>query len=107
MVTQVGGPALGLARDVFDLTAKNAIQASKGKDAHLGREVSRFAERYTPATNLWQSRLIMQRLVWNNLQRMLDPEAEESFAKQAAAPEKWGSEYWWAPGSRLIAMALL
>ena len=98
VVTQAGGPGLGLARDVFDLTAKNAIQASKSKDAHVGREVSRFAERYTPGTNLWQSRLITQRFIWNNLQRMLDPEAEESFAKQAAAPEKWGSEYWWAPG---------
>jgi hypothetical protein len=73
------------------LTAKNAIQASKGKDAHLGREVSRFAERYT----------ITQRFLWNNLQRMLDPEAEESFAKQAAVPEKWGSQYWWAPGEVL------
>jgi hypothetical protein len=57
-----------------------------------------LALRDTPATNLWQSRLITQRFLWNNLQRMLDPEAEESFAKQAAAPEKWGSQIWWAPG---------
>ena len=36
-MTQAGGSALGLARDVYDLTAGNAIQAGKGKDAHVGR----------------------------------------------------------------------
>jgi hypothetical protein len=96
--TQAGGPAVDLARDVYNLTAGNAIESGKGKDAHLGRDVSKFAERYTSGTNLWQTRLLAQRLVWNNFQRMLDPDAEESFAKQAAAPERWGSQYWWPPG---------
>jgi hypothetical protein len=97
-LVQAGGPALGLARDVFNLTAQNAIQAAQGKHVNPGREASRFVERYTPGTNLWQSRLVTQRLLWNNLQRMLDPEAEKSFRRQAAAPQRWGSEYWWAPG---------
>jgi hypothetical protein len=67
----------------------------------IGREASRFIERYTPGTNLWQTRLLEQRLLWNNLRRLLDPEAEKSFQRQAVAPWRWGSEYYWAPGDIL------
>jgi hypothetical protein len=99
--TQAGGPGLGLARDVWNLTGKNAMRLAEDKSTHVGREASKFAERYTPGTNLWQTRLLAQRLVWNNLQRVLDDDAEGSFAKQAAAPKRWGGEYWWAPGEIL------
>jgi hypothetical protein len=96
--TQASGPAIGLARDVYNLTADNAVKLYDEKNAHVGRDASRFIERYTPATNLWQSRLLAQRVVWNNLQRILDPDADESFRRQAAAPKRWGGEYYWAPG---------
>jgi hypothetical protein len=98
VVTQAAGPAVGLARDVVDPVVRNTTRLAKGKDTHIGRDTSRFIERYTPGTNLWSSRLIVKRFLWDNLQRVLDSDVEESFSRQAAAPEKWGSSYWWAPG---------
>ena len=84
---------------MFNLTAQNLVDAAKGDETKFGRELAKFAEPYTPGSNVWYSRLLLQRLWWNNLQRLLDSNPEESFFRQQRSLEQWGyGQFWWRPG---------
>lgn len=96
---QLAGPGYALLEGSFNLTAMNLAQAVKGKDTNIGREGSKFLEQHTPGSNLWYTRLVLQRLWWNNLQRLLDSDADASFRRQERNAQKWGrGESWWEPG---------
>lgn len=99
----IGGPGVAFVGDTMDLTMRT-IQTIVGgvwgddervKDAELGRKFSGYVGRYTPvlsshpATRLWYRRYFVENLQW-----LLDPEAEQSFkAKQRRASQ------WWEPGA--------
>ena len=100
--TTIAGPVAGLAQDTLALTAGNAIEAVQGKDTNIGRETVAYFSRYNP-TNLWWSRLAMERVVWDNLQRLADPEADKRFRTQLARLKKQtGQQYWWSPRRQLF-----
>ncbi len=53
----------------------------------------------TPGSNLWFSRWVTDRLIFDQLQRMLDPNYAQSFArKEQQALKAYGQQYWWHPG---------
>lgn len=104
------GPIGQAVADAYDLTAGNVVQASeamrKGEDfgdavegANIGRDAVNVVRRWTPGANLWWSRAIWNREVMDNLQRLVDPEAEEDFARRSKALAKRnGQEQWWPYG---------
>ncbi|MBI1684466.1 hypothetical protein [Caulobacter hibisci] len=93
------GPAAGLVSDTFDLTWGNADEAIKGKETHAGREAVRFAGRYNPLASLWWSRAIMDRAVIDQIQRLIDPEADEQFRRQSKRlADEYGQGEWWPEG---------
>jgi hypothetical protein len=102
------GPAFGFADDLIRL-GQNAAGELGGVagvpgagEANFGREVARFVSNYTPGSNLWYARLAMEREVFDRLQRMLDPEAEDSFRQKAnRAQRDFGTPYFWAPGETI------
>lgn len=104
----LAGPAFGFADDVVKL-GQNAVGELGGiagvpgaGEANFGREVARFVSNYTPGSNLWYARLAMEREVFDRLQRMLDPEANESFRQKAnRAQRDFGTPYFWAPGETI------
>lgn len=64
----------------------------------MGRDLVRFANKYTP--DLWCSRLAMDRLVWDTLQKMADPDAAGTFSRmESRARKEQGTGYYWRPGS--------
>ena len=66
---------------------------------NYGREVSKFVRRYTPGASLWYARTAWDRVLMDNLQRMLDPQAEASFRRQMQnAKRDYRQDYWWKPG---------
>jgi hypothetical protein len=99
---QLAGPVPAQLEEAFNLTVGNAIRAATGEDTHLGRDVARYAERNALGTNLWYTRLVVQRWIWNNLQRLLDDDPEGSFRRQEDAAKRWHrGESWWKPGESL------
>jgi hypothetical protein len=98
----IGGPGVAFIGDTMDLTMR-AIHAIIGgvtgdeervEGAELGKKVPNYVGRYTPvlsshpATRLWYRRYFIDNLQW-----LLDPEADASFkAKQRRASQ------WWEPG---------
>lgn len=106
------GPAGGFVSDTFDLTVGNLGEIgdalTDGADlgaaidkAHPGRDAATYMARYNPLASLWWTRTAWNRLVLDNIQRLLDPEADEAFERQRARLERdFGQGQWWPEGAQ-------
>lgn len=102
----IAGPMPQLLGDVWGLSVGNAIELMGGEETKAGREFVRFLNRYTPGTDLPYVGAAIDRLVWDSLQKILDPEADQAFRMAARRNEKeTGSPGWWLPGNALPARA--
>jgi hypothetical protein len=94
------GPAIEKATSLLNLTLGNAIQLYQGEDTKFGRELVQFARGNIPGGNIWQIRLAWERLVLDQVQYLLDPQANAAFKRrQASYAKDFGQGFWWAPGS--------
>lgn len=93
------GPVVGLIGDVNRAYQSNAARVAEGRSPLLGRDLVNLGRRYTPGASLWQIRLAMDRLVWDQLQWLLDPKARSAWARQEAQHDKANSNTsWWERG---------
>lgn len=91
-------PTGGFMLDGLGLTTGNIQDSIAGRESHAGREALRFANKYTP--DVWYTRLAMDRLVWDTLQKMVDPEAADTFSRmQERARKEQSTQFYWRPGS--------
>lgn len=98
-MTAIGGPTAGLVDDVMKLTGANIGATAEGKDANWGRDFAAFVRRNAPGTSLWYSRLALDRLMWDQLQSLLDPDHHRSWARtEQRARQETRQEFWWRPG---------
>ncbi|RYE87233.1 MAG: hypothetical protein EOP19_04790 [Hyphomicrobiales bacterium] len=100
-----------MAADAYDLTAGNAVEISEGQrkgktlgeateGANIGRDASKFVRSWTPGNSIWWARAAWNRAVMDNLQRLLDPEAEDDFERQRKRMKREnGQEQWWGVGT--------
>ncbi|WP_062203475.1 hypothetical protein [Aureimonas sp. AU12] len=94
------GPGWSFLSDAVGLGVGLPLQAALGEKVNPGRKAVDFAGRYTPvvASN-WATRGGYRRLVLDQLQWLVDPDADKSFkAKASGLKGRTGQEYWWAPG---------
>ncbi|MFZ5704910.1 MAG: hypothetical protein ACOY5R_06545 [Pseudomonadota bacterium] len=103
------GPVAGLAVDVSDITVGNLFKlyrklsgrnadGSRPRGPNVGRDAVRMAQRYTPGSSLWYSRLAFQRLMLDTAQEWADPDHREAFSRMERRAHEQGQEYWWRPG---------
>jgi hypothetical protein len=98
----LGGPTAGFADDLAKLTGANITATQEGKDAHFGRDMANFMRRNTPGTSLWYTRTAMDRMMWDRLQEIMDPQAGQQFRRmEDRARKETGQEFWWQPGQAL------
>lgn len=105
------GPVGAGAGDAYGATIGNAVDVAAGvtegetvaeatEKARLGRDTTRLLRRYVPGANIWWARAAWNRGVVDQVQRLLDPEAEEDFALQRRRLEREnGQGQWWPAGS--------
>lgn len=88
------GPGAAFIGDTADMTLRN-IQAIMGnEDAKAGRAFAKYVGRYTPILSSHPlTRAAYRRAVVDQLQWLLDPEADASFKAQ-----KRKASMWWEPG---------
>ncbi len=98
----LAGPVLGsLVPDITKLTIGNLQELAYGEDTQIGRDLTQFANRYTPASSLWYGKLGIERLLFDRLQDIVDPNADQSFRrKMQRANQDYGNDWWWAPGQQ-------
>lgn len=109
-LTALGSPA-ALASDLWDLTGGNVAQVvqgmSDGEDlgdavggARIGQDTARFLARYAPWSSLWWARAAWDRAVVDQMQKLIDPDAEAQFRRQSRRLEReYGVGQWWPEGS--------
>lgn len=90
-------PTTGFVLDLENLMQGNLQDKIAGRDTHAGREAVRFANKYTP--DVFYTRLAMDRLVWDTLTRMVDPDAAGTFNRiEERARKEQATRFWWRPG---------
>ncbi len=98
-IVTAAGPVAKFAEDLLRLGLGNLRQGVEGKRTNVGREAVRFAKRYIPGGSLWYARLAMERLIFDELQRMADPDAARAFTRaEKRLRRTTGQRYFWRPG---------
>lgn len=100
-VTTMLGPTAGLIDDATRLTLGNAQQLLRGEDTEFAAEVVGFGSRYMPGGNLWYTRLLLEREVFDQLALAADPVGtRRRFQRQQKRAREEASGYWWRPGQQ-------
>jgi hypothetical protein len=98
-MSAIGGPTAGLIDDVTRLTTANISATTEGRDANWGRDAARFVRRNTPGSTIWYGRLAFDRLMFDQLQAMLDPNHGRAWNRtEQRARQETRQEFWWRPG---------
>lgn len=93
------GPVVPVISDVRDLTIGNVKNYIEGKNTNAPAELVQFAKRVTPGTSIWWNRLVTERLLWDQLQRAVDPKAHSKWRRRETLAKKThGQKFWWRPG---------
>lgn len=96
----LAGPVVGSIIDPMrNLAVGNAQELAGGEDTNIAKEALRFGKKNMPGGNIWYTRLVWERLFLDQLQKLADPTAEQSFRRQIKRRKKdYGQDYWWSPG---------
>ncbi|MBL8713244.1 MAG: hypothetical protein JNM12_10110 [Alphaproteobacteria bacterium] len=98
----IAGPVAALAGDVASATLGNAKKFAKGEETTVGADTVRIIKKYMPGTSLWYARAAFERMVFDNIQKWVDPEALERFRRQESKLRNEARQkYWWRPGHTL------
>lgn len=93
------GPGIQLVDKTWQLSVGNAVELMAGKETKAGREFVSFLDRFTPGADLPYAGIAIDRLLWNSMQKVLDPEADQAFGMAAKKIMKDStSAGWWLPG---------
>lgn len=102
LASTLAGPPVALLGDATQLTVGNVNDVLHGRDAHVGRDAVNFARRYTPGSSLWYAGLAFQRVLFDQLQLAVDPDARTQMRKLEQKYRREQSQnYFWRPGDLL------
>ena len=91
-------PTAGLIMDAMALTGGNLNQAISGENTNIGREGANFLRKYALPRTFYTS-LGVDRLAWDTLQKMWDPDASGAFSRiEQRARKDSDTRFWWRPG---------
>lgn len=98
-VTEMTGPTAGLFDDIMSATKGNLDKYADGKDPNVGRDLFRVMKRTIPLGNLWYTRLAFERLLLDNMERLIDPKFDSRMGKyRLKMMKETGQQFWWRPG---------
>jgi hypothetical protein len=91
----IAGPVAGLVGDVVGFTNDNVRRAIEGKDTKIASGVIDLAERYAPGGSIWWYRLGVQNLIFDEMRRFADPDAQKRLKRIERRYRKdFGQDYW-------------
>jgi hypothetical protein len=101
------GPLIGGVTSGASLAYGAAAQMLTGKkqagsDGLDGKTFAQYLKGWTPGSTLWYARTAVDRLLFDNIQAMIDPNYRESFKRYERRVKKdYGQGFWWSPGDAL------
>jgi hypothetical protein len=96
----VAGPLVGRLDQFRNSTIGNVLKLSdEDANPRIGRDAVNLLRDWTPGGSLWYARLAYNRVLLEQLQMLVDPEAKTAWQRQMTKRKKdFGNEFWWAPG---------
>jgi hypothetical protein len=101
----IAGPTASTVQDLINVTYGAALKKTKNvlggkeEDTNFGREAAKTVRNYVPGGSIWYLRMAWNRVLMDNLQRTLDPQAEAAFRRQIQnAKKNYRQDMWWKPG---------
>ena len=92
-------PAGGFYADMMQLALGPVHDYANDHPTNEGRQLTKVMRKYTPAVNLFYTKLGFDRLIESTVQRMADPNASDAFARlEEKARKEQGTRYWFQPG---------
>lgn len=105
VLATLAGPLLGQTLpNIVDATAGNVLRAVDGdpkSNPEFVKDIATAAEKEIPGRNLWYARLGWERLVSDNIRELVDPAADEAFARKISRADNEGTAYFAPPGAGL------
>lgn len=96
----IAGPTVDMINDFRNLTIGNVQQKLQGKDTKVGAESVKFARKHLIPQVVF-TKLAWERMVMDQLQILMDKDAQSSFRRQITVRNKdYGQQYWWQPGQQ-------
>jgi hypothetical protein len=99
------GPISGLLGSIGRFTTgagkdiDNEVEGSGKPHANYGAAFADMLSQWTPGSNVWYALTVFNRMIVDNIRRLLDPSYSKSFERaQQRAKALYGQNYWWAPG---------
>ncbi|NRP19903.1 hypothetical protein LPJGGPFB_03161 [Ensifer adhaerens] len=78
------------------------LQSLAGNKDMTGKMLAQHIKAWTPGSSLWFSKIATDRIMFDQLQSMIDPNYRESFARYERRMKKdFGQGFWWRPGNPL------
>jgi hypothetical protein len=98
-VATLAGPLGSTLDQAAKLTFENMRQTVDGKKASFGKELADTLRRWTPGSNIWMTRLALDRLIFDSIQTMIDPEYPQSWARETQRMQReYGQGFWFERG---------
>ena len=96
----LAGPMAGEGQLLLNLTLGNLAQYAQDEPTNFGREMVSYVRQRTPGAFVpWYIRTAYERMVLDELQKMVDPEAHSAFRRKIRNQKKLGgNEFYWRPG---------
>lgn len=101
----IGGPVVGLGADIGRAVVSNTARMAEGRRPLFGRDAVNLARRYNPLASHVAVRTALDRMVWDQLQLLVDPEAREAFGMARRNAVASGTDFFWRRGDMLPARA--
>jgi len=98
MAKTLAGPVISFLDDAVQLTIGNTLQLVSGEKTNAGKELAAFIQRYTPGSNIWYTKLVVERMIFDSLEKLLNPNyAADTRRNVNKLRSRTGQEYWWSP----------
>ncbi|KPH08845.1 hypothetical protein CO657_13635 [Rhizobium acidisoli] len=73
-----------------------------GGEKVTGKNLAQYVKGWTPGSTLWYARTAADRLIFDQIQTLVDPNYRASFARyERRITKEFGQSFWWAPGDGL------
>lgn len=99
VAARAAGPVVGFAADA--LSVIDPLKFAAGEEKNRAAAATRFGQKYVPFQNMWHIRPATERLVWDRLQLLADPQAYRSWARKERELRNEGQGMWWSRGEAL------
>lgn len=98
-ITQfLAGPAPG----ALIAAGGDLAQTIAGNKEVKGKMLADHIKAWTPGSSLWYTKMATDRVIFDNIQAMIDPNYRTSFSRyEQRMKREFGQSFWWGPGDML------